>query len=94
MGTIENWLGNKRIVTISNKKAKIRRVIEEVINKGNMAVVDEVMASNYVYHNPEMEVKGPEGFKQFVTMMRTASPTCILPLAIWSPRRTQWRLVS
>jgi predicted ester cyclase len=36
--------------------------------------VDEVMAPNYVYHNPDMEVKGPEGFKQFITMFRNAFP--------------------
>jgi len=61
-------------MSTEENKAMIRRVIEEVLNKANMAVVDEVMAPNYVYHHPQQEVKGPEGFKQFVTMFRAAFP--------------------
>ena len=52
----------------------LRRVVEEAFNKGNLAVVDELIAPNYVFHVPGNEVKGPEGFKQYVTMMRTAFP--------------------
>jgi len=61
-------------MSTEKNKAMVRRVIEEVINKGNMALADEIIASNYVYHFPGMEFKGPEGFKQFVTMMRAAFP--------------------
>ena len=61
-------------MSTEENKAMVRRIIEEVVNKGDLAVVDEVMASNYVYHFPGMEIKGPEGFKKFVTMMRTAFP--------------------
>ena len=55
-------------------KAMVRRIFEEVIVKGNLSAVDEIMASNYVYHFPGQDVKGPEGFKEFVKMMRTAFP--------------------
>ena len=55
-------------------KAMVRRIFDEVIVKGNLSAVDEIMASNYVYHFPGQDVKGPEGFKEFVQMMRTAFP--------------------
>ena len=61
-------------MSTEENKAMVHRIIEEVVNKGDLAVVDEVMASNYVYHFPGMEFKGPEGFKQFITMFRTAFP--------------------
>jgi predicted ester cyclase len=61
-------------MSTEKNKTAVRRVVEEAINKGNLAVLDEVMASNYVYHFPGMEVKGPDGFKQFITMMRAAFP--------------------
>ena len=55
--------------------AIIRRHWEEVINKGNLPVADENMATNYIYHGSGgQEFKGPEGFKQFIAMLRTAFP--------------------
>lgn len=61
-------------MSVEENKAMVRSVIEEAINKGNLAVIDDIMAPNYVYHFPGMEIKGPEGFRQFATMMRAAFP--------------------
>ncbi len=62
-------------MSTEENKAIIRRIIEEAFNKGNLAVVDDLMATNYVFHGPSgQEVKGPEGFKQMITMYRTAFP--------------------
>ena len=56
-------------------KALVRRFYEEVLEKGNLTLVDELFASNYVYHEPTVgEVKGPEGIKQLAAMYRTAFP--------------------
>ena len=56
-------------------KALVRRFYEEVMNRGNMAVVDELSAPNIVDHNPMPgQAAGPEGFKQFVGMFRSAFP--------------------
>lgn len=60
-------------MSVEKNKAVARRGTEEVSNSGNLAVVDETTASNYVLHTTP-EVKGPEGYKQFTTMMRTAFP--------------------
>ena len=62
-------------MSAKENKAKQGRVWGEVFNKGNLAIIPELFAPNYVYHSPlGMEAKGPEGFKQMVTMLRTAFP--------------------
>ncbi len=56
-------------------KAMVRRAVEEVFNKGNFAILDELFASDYVDHVAgAQEVRGPEGMKQFATTYRTAFP--------------------
>jgi len=59
-------------MSTKENKAGQRRVAEEVFNKGNLAIIPELFAPNYVSH--ESGAKGPEGFKQAVTMGRTAFP--------------------
>jgi len=61
-------------MSTEKNKAVIRRVVEEVFNKGDMSVVPEFIAPDYVYHSPFGEFKGPEGFKQMVAMTRAAFP--------------------
>ena len=56
-------------------KATARRIIEEVWNKGNVAVAGELMTTSNVFHGPiGMEFKGLESLKSTVTMYRTAFP--------------------
>ena len=57
-------------------KALVRRFLEEAFNKGNLGVVDEICASDYVLHDPASpeEIRGPEGIKGFVQMYRSAFP--------------------
>jgi predicted ester cyclase len=62
-------------MSTEKNKAKERRIVEEALNKGNLAVVDESLAPDFVYHGPGgAEVKGPEGYKQFLARLRTAYP--------------------
>jgi len=62
-------------MSVDQNKALIRRLYEEALNKGNFAVVDEIIASNYVRHGLAPGVPpGPESTKQVFTMMRTAFP--------------------
>ena len=61
-------------MSTEENKAVLRRN-EEVFNKGDLAVADETIAPNYVYHGSVgQEVKGLEGFKQYVTTLITAFP--------------------
>jgi steroid delta-isomerase-like uncharacterized protein len=53
-------------------KALVRRLIDEIWNKGNLALLDEIVDANYVRQDPSWpeEIRGPEGFKQYVKAMR------------------------
>lgn len=56
-------------------KSVMRRIVEECINKGNFAVCDELVANDYVYHEPTVgEKHGKDGFKQLISMYRAAFP--------------------
>ncbi len=62
-------------MSIEENKAVVRRLENEAWNKGNLAVADELIASNCVYHNaPPGTPPGPEGFKRLVEIYRTAIP--------------------
>ena len=56
-------------------KAIARREIEEIWNQEQLDVIDEIFAADFVFHvlgSPD--IQGTEGYKQFVTMYRTAFP--------------------
>ncbi|MEZ0370038.1 MAG: ester cyclase [Candidatus Sericytochromatia bacterium] len=56
-------------------KDKVRYFLDEVYNKGNLAVADELVAPDYVSHNKlALEVLGPEGIKQVALLQRAAFP--------------------
>jgi steroid delta-isomerase-like uncharacterized protein len=55
-------------------KAVARRFIDEVINEGNLAAIDDLVAADYIYHGPGMEVRGPDGIRSVFAMLRTAFP--------------------
>jgi steroid delta-isomerase-like uncharacterized protein len=60
-------------MSVEQNKATNRRVFEEVWNKGNLAVIDEISAANPVNHFiPPGMAAGTEGFKQFVMLYRGA----------------------
>jgi steroid delta-isomerase-like uncharacterized protein len=55
-------------------KALMRRGIEEVWNRGNFDVVAELVAADYVGHQPPIENHGPEGAKRYFMELRAAFP--------------------
>ena len=56
-------------------KAKTRRFMEEVLNKGNMQVVDELIAPKFVEHDPfPGQAPGVEDLKQAMVALRQAFP--------------------
>jgi steroid delta-isomerase-like uncharacterized protein len=56
-------------------KDLVRRYYEEVVTKGDLSLVDEVISDNYVGHTPlSPDVRGIEGVKQLVSTMRSAFP--------------------
>ncbi|HSM59122.1 MAG TPA: ester cyclase [Candidatus Sulfomarinibacteraceae bacterium] len=57
-------------------KVLTRRLVEEVWNQGNYAVVDELVAGDYLGHStaPETETHGRQGYREFYTTLRQAFP--------------------
>lgn len=57
--------------------ALVRRFVDELWNRGNLAAIDELCARYYELHDPALpswEVLGPKGLKQMASIMRTAFP--------------------
>jgi steroid delta-isomerase-like uncharacterized protein len=66
----------RRTLMSENNKTVVRRLIEEVWNKGNLSLVDELFAPNYQQHDsstPDFG-RGPESEKKTVTLYRNAFP--------------------
>ncbi len=62
-------------MSTEENKAIDRRIVEEVWNRKKLALVDELVDANFVLHGVGgPDLKGPEGFKQFVNINATAFP--------------------
>jgi len=62
-------------MSTEERKAIIRRAVEETMNKGNMAICDEILAPDYILHTADgMQLNSPAGFKMFISMVRSAFP--------------------
>ena len=55
-----------------------RRIFEEVWNNQNLSAADELIASDFVDHDPQspLSVQGIEAYKQFVRYYLNAFPDC------------------
>ena len=60
----------------SKNKDMVHRLFEEVWNKGDRALVDELFAPGYIHHDPSTPDfgYGPESEKQRVALYRAAFP--------------------
>jgi steroid delta-isomerase-like uncharacterized protein len=66
-------------VSIEEIKAVFRRLIEETFNHGNLAVADDLLATDFVDHAaPSGRPNGIEGFKAAVTGFRHAIPDLVV----------------
>jgi steroid delta-isomerase-like uncharacterized protein len=63
-------------MTIENNKAAARRWSQELWSQGDLSVADEIIATDYVRHDPgdPFPARGPEDVKRIVTMLRTMLP--------------------
>jgi steroid delta-isomerase-like uncharacterized protein len=63
------------MLTPEENKAQFRRTYEELLNGGNLAVAEELVAPNFVNHEaPPVKDLGPESMRGVATMLRTAFP--------------------
>lgn len=61
-------------MSVEQNKAKVQRFYEEILRRGKLDVIDQIVAPNFVDHNPNNPTHDRAGLMQFVKMMRTAFP--------------------
>jgi steroid delta-isomerase-like uncharacterized protein len=63
-------------MSVEENKAMFRRLMEEVVNKGNLDIVDELVAADVIEHEELLPgvPQNREGVKQFFTVFRSAFP--------------------
>ena len=64
-------------MSLEENKTIVRRMYEEILNEGNLALADEIIALDAVSHDPAAppgSLPGPEGFKRVVRMLQSAFP--------------------
>lgn len=59
---------------MADHQAILRRMFDEVINKGDMDVADELFAEDFVDHGPMGTVEGRDAFKGLIAAWRDAVP--------------------
>jgi len=69
-------------VSIEDKKALARLYYEEVWSRGNTSILSEIIAPQYIHHNPPFpeEARGSEGLERIVALYRGAFPDLIIPV--------------
>lgn len=56
-------------------KALVRQVIEEIVNQGNLELVNQLISPGYAYFEPTVgPMRGREGYKGLVSTYRNAFP--------------------
>ena len=84
-------------MSTEQNKSIVCRWVEEGWNKGNLAVVDQLYAPEYVQHEPPPEtVNSSEALKQYVSMFLSAFPDLYLTVEdlIVEGDKVVWRLNS
>ena len=61
-------------MSTEQNKSVVSRWMDELFNKGNVSINDEILAPNYINHDPNLpeDNRSRDGFKQFVSMVRAA----------------------
>src|SRR3954451_6783348 len=72
MGATANTTRTRR--THMDAESLIRRMFDEVINKGDVDAADDMFAEDFVDHGPTGESHGREEFKSLVARWRSAVP--------------------
>jgi ketosteroid isomerase-like protein len=53
-------------------KELVQRIFDEIVNKGNMDAIDELMAEDFLDHGPMGDMQGREAFRGQVAAFRAA----------------------
>lgn len=55
-------------------KELVQRIFDEIVNKGNMDAIEELMAEDFLDHGPTGDMQGLEAFKGSIAAFRAAVP--------------------
>ena len=62
-------------MTTEDNKKTARRLVIELINGGNLELIDRLVAANFIEHAaPPGAVQGRDSFREMIPMLRTAFP--------------------
>lgn len=61
-------------------QAVVRRAIDELWNKGNLNIVDELFTPDHLNDDPVNNVRGGDGLREVVKKYRAAFPDCRLEI--------------
>ncbi len=61
-------------MSLEENKAIIRRVIDEIINQGNLSAINDLFTPDFVDRSSPEQPPGPEGVKGFVARVRAGFP--------------------
>jgi len=61
-------------MSVEENKALIRRYMEETFNQGNIAVIEQIASSDFVYHHATGKDLSIEAYKQMSSMTQNAFP--------------------
>ena len=69
-------------MSVKGNKIVIRRLVEQVLNAGNLDRAGELVDAGFIEHNPATsnQPPGPEGFRQVNAMLRAAFPDLSLTI--------------
>src|SRR5579864_5887314 len=70
-------------MSVEDNKATARRWYEEVFTAGNLDLIHELFAPNFVDHDPVNLLPGLEGVRQVVGMYRGAFPDLHITVEDW-----------
>jgi len=63
------------VASTDRNKALVRRIVEEMFNRGNLEVAPQIFAADFVNRGQLADKSdGPQGFAQFVKNVRAAFP--------------------
>ena len=61
-------------MSTEQNKVIVRRIFDELFNKGNLGIIDELIAPDAIDHNEPPGTDCRQHFKQVATLLRSAFP--------------------
>ncbi len=77
-------------MSVENNKATARHWYEGVFNNGNLDLINELFAANFVDHDPVNPCLASKGSDKSLSCTGVPSPISTSPLKIGLPKEIRW----